>query len=1317
MRKQNFYMYFNEKRYETGGMPKKSPKKSEAQDWRMRDRLKTVSAVLPICLNIGVDPPDVFKTSPCAKLECWVDPTAISNTSGTSTAIHQIGKNLQSQYEQLSMRTRYKVLSDPTSEELKKYCTTMRKNAKDERILFHFNGHGVPKPTPSGEIWVFNKNFTQYIPISLFDLQAWLGAPSILVYDCINAGLIVKNFIRFVEKHQTQNVEDRKRDPTIPPVNFGDCIQLAACAEDEMLPTSPMLPADLFTSCLTTPIEIAVRFYLMQSPLTKTSFRLDDASKIPGRSQERRTPIGELNWIFTAITDTIAWNTLPKPLFKRLFRQDLMVAALFRNFLLAQRIMRAYHCHPVSFPAIPSTHDHPLWDSWDLAVELVMTQLPNLLLAQEKKIEYEYMHSDFFKDQLTAFEVYLDQGAREQKEPEQLPIVLQVLLSQVHRLRALVLLSRFLDLGPWAVNLALGIGIFPYVLKLLQSQAQDLKAPLVFIWARVLAVDKECQSDLLKDNGYQYFVSILNPATGLPVSTISEHRAMCAFIIAMFCKDFRAGQHAAHSYELVTSLQHYISWRHNDNPVLRQWSVLCLSSLWNGYTEAKWSGIKCGVQRDLCELATDPVPEVRTAMIYALTAFIGIPDLTDEIAAHEEEIALRLMPLAKDACSIVRKELTIFLSAFVARYLNKFVISAAESMYDEVEALIVEDLNYEEEVPAAEPEDENEAHPVENGYARSKSTNMLGGKARSNDQTRKMSDQTLVGSTETGNSTVNTTNGTRSRPKFTLSSSSPDDQLDEQVNGQQEPRKVWRTRDDAEKLSQNTIHFALWRLLLVLSCDPDIQVSQNSTMVIWTVLRRVIKEVPHGPVLFAYYQELVPRLIPKEPVQKPAARHQVQFETPAVPETPSHQQRSEGYFSASIKRTASVAASLRNLAFGNSIHEKSTQSAPHTPPRTPSIGSEQADKQQPTIHSMHEYVDDGPTNHYGHFKYPAPDWFHTVNSDDAFHLPLKSDFFDYAVEYFREYQMKVAEDEEPGSRDYNERLWRRNRNEQILDITQRMKSFAGTNRWDNQYGMFNNKMQPVTMAFHQYENHLIVADPCDNIRVWDWEQQKPLNRLSNGNPPGTSVTSVRFINEDDQALLMTGSSDGAMRIFKDYDDGKLTQVLSAFNTMPRPDPPLNNRGLVLDWLQGRGLILAAGDAKSIRIWSAHTELLDREIPVSPSPSGNITTSPSSVTSMTSDQVEGHIIVTGFDNGAVRVYDQRMAPQSAIVKTWQEHKSAVVSVYLQRGGQRELISASEDGMVKLWDLRNESSLKSIPTLKEGIAVKTLSVHEHAPVFVV
>jgi hypothetical protein len=72
-----------------------------------------------------------------------------------------------------------------------------------------------------------------------------------------------------------------------------------------------------------------------------TGISPDLIDKIPGRPNDRRTPLGELNWIFTAITDTIAWNILPQKLFQKLFREDLLVASLFRNYLLAERIMRS----------------------------------------------------------------------------------------------------------------------------------------------------------------------------------------------------------------------------------------------------------------------------------------------------------------------------------------------------------------------------------------------------------------------------------------------------------------------------------------------------------------------------------------------------------------------------------------------------------------------------------------------------------------------------------------------------------------------------------------------------------------------------------------------------------------------------------------------------------------------------------------------------------------------------------------------------------------------------------------------------------------
>lgn len=88
------------------------------------------------------------------------------------------------------------------------FCNSLRRTSKEDRILFHYNGHGVPKPTKSGEIWVFNRGYTQYIPVSLYDLQTWLGAPCIFVYDCNSAENILINFQKFVQKRIKDDEEE-----------------------------------------------------------------------------------------------------------------------------------------------------------------------------------------------------------------------------------------------------------------------------------------------------------------------------------------------------------------------------------------------------------------------------------------------------------------------------------------------------------------------------------------------------------------------------------------------------------------------------------------------------------------------------------------------------------------------------------------------------------------------------------------------------------------------------------------------------------------------------------------------------------------------------------------------------------------------------------------------------------------------------------------------------------------------------------------------------------------------------------------------------
>lgn len=160
--------------------------------WRLRDRMKTVGVGLVMALNVGTDPPDVVKPHPCAKLHCWMDPYSVPRQK----AREKIGERLEAQYarwqqQRAGRSVKYRRALDPTVEDVRALCLWLRKQARQERILLHYNGHGVPRPTSNGEIWVFDRNHTEYIPLSVIDLKQWMGKPSIVVLDCSSAGILI----------------------------------------------------------------------------------------------------------------------------------------------------------------------------------------------------------------------------------------------------------------------------------------------------------------------------------------------------------------------------------------------------------------------------------------------------------------------------------------------------------------------------------------------------------------------------------------------------------------------------------------------------------------------------------------------------------------------------------------------------------------------------------------------------------------------------------------------------------------------------------------------------------------------------------------------------------------------------------------------------------------------------------------------------------------------------------------------------------------------------------------------------------------------
>ncbi len=108
-----------------------------------------------------------------------------------------------------------------------------------------------------------------------------MGSPSIYVFDCSGAGLIVHWFNQFAEQRAKEKADPHAAASSSNSIsnssllsssstasgggNSGalkDYILLAACAHDQILPMNPLYPADIFTACLTTPIKMALQWYI-----------------------------------------------------------------------------------------------------------------------------------------------------------------------------------------------------------------------------------------------------------------------------------------------------------------------------------------------------------------------------------------------------------------------------------------------------------------------------------------------------------------------------------------------------------------------------------------------------------------------------------------------------------------------------------------------------------------------------------------------------------------------------------------------------------------------------------------------------------------------------------------------------------------------------------------------------------------------------------------------------------------------------------------------------------------------------------------------
>jgi len=1435
--------------------------------WRLKDRMKTVGVCLILALNIGTDPPDVHKPSPCAKLHAWFDPTTISR----SKAREKIGELLELQYAKWQQRSklRYRRALDPTLEDVRSLCGSMRRFAKSERILFHYNGHGVPRPTADGELWLFDQNHTQYIPVSVHEIKECLGRPSIIVLDCSGAGVLLPHFVNdWTDAMEVPYAPYSGGLPASPrpPTNLQeeeaylewaanavrDFIVFCPCSKDQLLPMNPEYPADIFTSCLTTPIPIALRWFIRKNPLSMEGIDPDAvADMIPGELNDRKTPLGELNWIFIAITDTIAWNVLPSPLFQRLFRQDLLVASLFRNFLLADRILRSLKCTPMSYPVLPPTWNNPLWEAWDLAVETCLLQLlrsgylgadpqfrglspdsstatlsdaaatasknepdldPNLdnpsmrspgqsedqatvkapastinekdLTTVELKVS-----SPFFTEQLTAFELwvefaacryknyyglifpdpatqssdplkFLHLSALEMKPPEQLPVVLQVLLSQAHRVRALSLLRRFLDLGPYAVNMALSVGIFPYVLKLLQSPIDEYKHVLVGIWAKVLAFDPSCQADLLKDHAITHFIKHLH--WGLPLggsttpeankvdngkqkgrshSDDSEQRTMAAFILSVSCYEYPNAQeeclnHSMHVTMGKLLLASELEEEERQDKSLKAeplnppsfssefklWMCIALGNVCQNNRAAQAELYSQDIHSRLTIALNDSSPQVRSAACYALGMLIG--------TQRQSSLALKTSPssLRLSGGSMFPSPSSSAGSAGMHASPTRLLGG------DAVDGIHLPFQN----LPLT-PRREDLAPESDTAFAPEDLACLKSDLVVARELERACCDASPLVRYEATTALASFVEKYSSL--FASISNHVVPKLPEELTSDEkksmsgrEKAELYGHPDEMEgeggiaglgpSLRGNLQR--LWKLLLyVEGRDPFVSVAGIAKSIVAMVQDKVLeKQSNHSrikslgnmsnagsPEKYAPVESEAPHSMNESDRRKsdivPQTKRQDLFLTE------DFSRKTELGDASCLSRLATSRCTLARSKYYLWMNARFRENIRDVPC--------EGDKYYDSLSS------EGEIRAYREVR-------NTRMKQHGFALAARYDVLSpKSLENNMRWQQSSSgiadeddlfgdlknEEEIAAARLLEDEIARRKKSLQMKQVTV----------------IHNNEAEMSTMLkFHSYEPALVACDGSDILSVWNIQSGIKSCSFHNQNKKGSRMTSFTWMNEESHSFLVTGADDGTVRIWEGLvgEDGSLENckpsLVSSYFTAPNLVPKKNESGLVMEWQQQYGRLLIGGSSPVIRYWDVEAEKCQNEI---------LRDSETCVTALTtawdsvllgSDEkiytgASPHLLVAGYGDGIMRVFDVRVknavsdsrnaAWKKGKVGRYGEHKSWIVDMtFTSFGGRHEVMSGCMSGEIKFWDLRMSSSLRTIDVQRSQMTA--FAGHSRVPI---
>jgi WD40 repeat protein len=227
--------------------------------------------------------------------------------------------------------------------------------------------------------------------------------------------------------------------------------------------------------------------------------------------------------------------------------------------------------------------------------------------------------------------------------------------------------------------------------------------------------------------------------------------------------------------------------------------------------------------------------------------------------------------------------------------------------------------------------------------------------------------------------------------------------------------------------------------------------------------------------------------------------------------------------------------------------------------------------------------------------------------------------------------------------------------------------------WDTETGKLQlqgSEIEPwvYSAVFTPRDAVFITAGAFKSVRFWKTLDGKPLEKLDKHLSPIRAMAL-----SPDGTIVASGGQDGAIVLWE-------LLVKQPMTEMKDHNDEVNHLAFSPDSL----LLASAGSDRTLRIYDVDTTRLKHTVVA-----GCLPLAVAFVYEGREEKKELKLLASGGDDHLIRLWD---AERGSLVDTLQGHKSAVVSlVATQRG--RQLVSASAEGEVIVWDVASKSKLRT------------------------